>query len=121
MALMRAINAGRDSRVTMAQLARWLSTAGVNVVDSYLPSGNLIVEVPRTATQRLAEQIGDVVRQELGRCCEVLVLTVGQFDRDFARVSLGHRVQGRRLRHQVGGQQVGLVGRPVLAIHQVYD
>jgi uncharacterized protein (DUF1697 family) len=79
--LLRAINAGKDSRITMRALRMCVEEAGITVLGSYLPSGNLVIEAPRTNSAQLAERIGQAVGQRLGRPTPAIVLSRAQLDR----------------------------------------
>ncbi|MGO4860096.1 DUF1697 domain-containing protein [Arthrobacter sp. 2MCAF14] len=79
--LLRAVNAGANSRITTASLRECVEQAGITVLESYLPSGNLLIEAPRTSTAHLAEQIGRAVGQRLGRPTPAVVLTGTQLAR----------------------------------------
>ncbi|MEV8150825.1 DUF1697 domain-containing protein [Arthrobacter sp. NPDC080073] len=79
--LLRAVNAGVNSRITMASLRECVEETGISVLATYLPSGNLVIEAPRTSTARLAEDLGRAVGQRLGRPTPAVVLTGTQLDR----------------------------------------
>jgi len=79
--LLRAVNAGADSRITTASLRECVEQAGITVLESYLPSGNLLIEAPRTRSAHLAAQIGRAVGQRLGRPTPAVVLTGTQLAR----------------------------------------
>ncbi|MDQ0634308.1 uncharacterized protein (DUF1697 family) [Arthrobacter pascens] len=79
--LLRAVNAGANSRITTASLRECVEQVGITVLESYLPSGNLLIEAPRTRTAHLAEQIGRAVGQRLGRSTPAVVLTGTQLAR----------------------------------------
>lgn len=80
-ALLRAVNAGKASRITMDALRTCVEQRGVRVRDWYVTSGNLVIEAPRTRGSRLAEQIGQAVGERLGRPTTAIVLTRPQLDR----------------------------------------
>jgi uncharacterized protein (DUF1697 family) len=65
----------------MKALRMCIEQAGITVLSSYLPSGNLVIDAPRTKSAQLAERIELAVGQRLGRPTPAIVLSRAQLDR----------------------------------------
>jgi len=68
-ALLRGVNLGRNRRLAMADLRRWLEALGYGDVRTHLQSGNAVftsdrkpAEVQREMEKRLAEETGAAIR-----------------------------------------------------------
>ena len=84
MALLRAVNAGSGSRISMAELRDALEEAGVTVRQTYLKSGNVVVDAPRAPATELAARIQAAVEPKLTRPTAAVVLSARQLGRVLA-------------------------------------
>ena len=75
--LLRGINVGRHRRVTMADLRASLAAAGYPDVETYVQSGNLLVET-RVGAARLAADVEAALRADLGLDIDAIVRTGAQ-------------------------------------------
>ena len=82
--LLRGINVGRHRRVTMADLRASLAAAGYPDVETYVQSGNLLVET-RVGTARLTSDVERALRSDLGLDIDVVVRTGAQLRKVLAR------------------------------------
>ena len=78
--LLRGINVGRHRRVTMADLRTALAGAGYAEVETYVQSGNLVVQTSVGAA-RLAGDVEAALRAELGLDVDAIVRTAAQLRR----------------------------------------
>jgi uncharacterized protein (DUF1697 family) len=88
-ALLRTINAGAESRLSMGQLREALEAAGLTVLATYLQSGNVVLEAPRTSGAKLRQRIEAAVQAQLGRPTAAVVLTTKQLERVLASAPSG--------------------------------
>src|SRR6476659_7811060 len=72
--LLRGINVGRHRRVTMADLRASLAGAGYPDVETYVQSGNLLVET-RVGAARLSAAVEGALRADLGLDVDAVVRT----------------------------------------------
>jgi uncharacterized protein (DUF1697 family) len=72
-ALVRGINVGGRSAVKMEDLRSLFTDLGFDGVTSYLQSGNIVFESPRTDTAAIRESIEEQVRAELSLDATVLL------------------------------------------------
>ena len=72
--LLRGINVGRHRRVTMADLRAALAAAGYPDVETYVQSGNLLVNT-RVGAARLTADVEAALRAELGLEVDAIVRT----------------------------------------------
>jgi uncharacterized protein (DUF1697 family) len=77
-ALLRAINVGGSSVMTMADLKAQFEAMGFANVRTYIQSGNVLFEAPEESTSRLAERAEQQLRAGLGYAGRVFVLTPQQ-------------------------------------------
>ena len=77
-ALLRAINVGGSSVMTMADLKAQFEAVGFANVRTYIQSGNVLFEAPEESTSRLAEWAEQQLRAGLGYASQVFVLTPQQ-------------------------------------------
>jgi uncharacterized protein (DUF1697 family) len=77
-ALIRGINVGGKKKIAMADLRDLLSTLGYTDVATLLQSGNAVFSAPRGRPDRLAKQIEDAIRAELGLDVRCLVRTAAE-------------------------------------------
>jgi uncharacterized protein (DUF1697 family) len=82
--LLRGINVGRHRRVTMADLRASLAAAGYPDVETYVQSGNLLVNT-RVAAARLTSDVERTLRSDLGLDIDVVVRTGAQLRTVLAR------------------------------------
>jgi uncharacterized protein (DUF1697 family) len=75
--LLRGINVGRHRRVTMADLRASLARAGYPDVETYVQSGNLLVET-RISAARLAAEVEAALHADLGLDVDAVVRTGAQ-------------------------------------------
>ena len=75
--LLRGINVGRHRRVTMADIRASLADAGYPRVETYVQSGNLLVET-RAGAARLTADIEAALRADLGLDVDAIVRTGSQ-------------------------------------------
>ncbi|HVX21308.1 MAG TPA: DUF1697 domain-containing protein [Acidimicrobiales bacterium] len=61
LALLRAVNAGPGTRVSMPALCAGFAAAGLPVLATYRQSGNVILDLPRIDTAHIAERVEDAV------------------------------------------------------------
>jgi uncharacterized protein (DUF1697 family) len=77
-ALLRAINVGGSSVMTMAHLKAQFEAMGFANVRTYIQSGNVLFEALEESTRRLAERAEQQLRAGLGYAGRVFVLTPQQ-------------------------------------------
>ena len=85
LALLRGINVGGKSKVSMARLAELFEDAGHGDVRTYINSGNVLFTAPRGAAVALAEELERRIAKQLDLDVRVLVLaasTVGKIAAD---------------------------------------
>jgi uncharacterized protein (DUF1697 family) len=75
--LLRGINVGRHRRVTMADLRAALAMAGYDNVETYVQSGNLLVD-SRVGAARLTGDVEAALHSELGLDVDAIVRTGAQ-------------------------------------------
>ena len=77
-ALLRAINVGGTSVITMADLKAQFEALGHANVRTYIQTGNVLFEAPEESTSQLAERAEQQLRAGLGYAGRVFVLTPQQ-------------------------------------------
>jgi uncharacterized protein (DUF1697 family) len=77
-ALLRAINVGGTSVMTMADLKAQFEAMGHANVRTYIQTGNVLFEAPEDSPNRLAERAEQQLRAGLGYAGRVFVLTPQQ-------------------------------------------
>ncbi|MBT8101630.1 MAG: DUF1697 domain-containing protein [Gammaproteobacteria bacterium] len=80
-ALLRGINVGGKHLLPMKELAAALEEMGCINVRTYIQSGNVVFERPRSKAPQLAEKIGKTVLKSHGFEPRVLVLTVKELEK----------------------------------------
>lgn len=80
-ALLRGINVGGNNRVPMQRLRELANELCWADPTTYIASGNLVFDAPRTRTTLLADQLEDALEHEFGFRCRTLVLTASQVTR----------------------------------------
>lgn len=65
-ALLRGVNLGGHNKVPMPQLRAALVAAGFDNVRTYIQSGNVVVEAPRTKPSALADRVHSVIVDTFG-------------------------------------------------------
>ena len=73
-ALLRGINVGGRNVVPMNDLRRALTDAGLDAVQTYIQSGNVVFDSPRRSARALAATIEEVVARDCGVAAAVHVL-----------------------------------------------
>ena len=74
-ALLRGINVGGHKKIPMAELRELLSNAGFENVQTYIQSGNVILESPDDNAQNIEEIIQKVIIDHFGFEISILVRT----------------------------------------------
>ena len=64
-ALLRAVNVGKR-QVRMAQLREWLEEAGFTGVETYIQTGNVLVETPESLATAVRAALEEVLRERTG-------------------------------------------------------
>ena len=64
-ALLRAVNVGKR-QVRMAQLREWLGEAGYTAVQTYIQTGNVLVETPVASTAEVGAALEVLLRERTG-------------------------------------------------------
>jgi len=78
-ALFRGINVGGKNILPMKDLIGVLRKSGCTNVQTYIQSGNVVLQSRQTNASTLARQIGDAVFDSHGFQPKVMVLSVGKF------------------------------------------
>ena len=65
-AFLRAVNLGRNRRVTGAELKRLFEAAGADEVSTFRTSGNVVFEAPRDITRKLEAELEKALGHEMG-------------------------------------------------------
>lgn len=73
-ALLRGINVGGTNKVPMAALRGVFEAAGHTAVRTYINSGNVVFDAPRTPTAHLANELETILGRALDVSTRVLVL-----------------------------------------------
>jgi uncharacterized protein (DUF1697 family) len=73
-ALLRGVNVGGNNRVPMADLRALAEGLGWSDASTYINSGNLVFDVPRTSTRVLADELEAAIASDIGVTCRTLVL-----------------------------------------------
>lgn len=82
-ALLRAVNVSGQNKISMAELRRALGVLGLNGVETYLQSGNVVFDAEGDDPAEHAAAIHGLIEREFGHDVDVLVLTAA----DLARVA----------------------------------
>ena len=77
--LLRGINVGGRNIVPMKQLAEMLVEMGAKNVQTYIQSGNVLLQIAESNAQQLASSIAIHIEQTFAFKPQVLVLTQAQF------------------------------------------
>jgi uncharacterized protein (DUF1697 family) len=73
-ALLRGINVGGKNKVPMSRLSEIFEERGHAEVRTYINSGNVVFDAPRTKAARLAGDLEAAIEREFGFATRVLVL-----------------------------------------------
>lgn len=73
-ALFRGINVGGKNRLPMAELRRGLESLGLENVQTYIQSGNVVFESSAKNTASLEKKIGDLIHNNYGFRPQLLML-----------------------------------------------
>lgn len=79
--LLRGINVGGSTLLTMASLTAILADLGATDIRTYIQSGNVIFQSTETRASALSGAIADSISQHHGLRPRVLALTLSQFER----------------------------------------
>lgn len=74
-ALLRGINVSGQKKIKMADLRAYLEDAGLQDVQTYIQSGNIIFQSEHVDKAELAQRISDKIKEVYGFDVPVLVLT----------------------------------------------
>ncbi len=77
-ALLRGVNVGGKGIVSMATLKDCFEAHGFTSVKTYINSGNIMFSAPKTATEKLAEQLEKAIERGTKLHVKVLVKTLDQ-------------------------------------------
>jgi uncharacterized protein (DUF1697 family) len=77
-ALLRAVNVGGQNRLPMAELRRALEESGLDAVETYLQSGNVVFDAAGDDAAEQAAAISAVIARGFGHDVGVLVLTAAE-------------------------------------------
>ena len=73
-ALLRGINVGGHNKLPMRELRQDLASLGLANVSTYVQSGNVVLQTPRSDQAELANEIGAAIEQRHGFRPQVLLL-----------------------------------------------
>jgi uncharacterized protein (DUF1697 family) len=73
-ALLRGVNVAGQKRIRMAELQKSCEAMGLNRVQAYLQSGNVVFRASRSDPRKLAEAVRTRIAGDFGHDVEVLVL-----------------------------------------------
>ena len=79
LALLRGVNVGGKNIVKMGELRMALEKAGIENVQTYIQSGNIIFSSPQTDTQKLAAQIEKVIAATFGIDARAVVFSKAEW------------------------------------------
>jgi uncharacterized protein (DUF1697 family) len=79
-ALFRGINVGSNRSLPMRELVELLAGLGLQNIQTYIQSGNVILETAEEDTARLAQRISQAVEQRRGFAPEVLLLKTADLE-----------------------------------------
>lgn len=77
-ALLRGINVGKHNRIAMADLRELVERVGYTDVRTHLNSGNVVFSGPSGENRRIAAEIEDAIRKELGMDVPVVVRSANE-------------------------------------------
>ena len=75
-AFLRAINVGGTTIIKMADLKKMFESFGLENVQTYIQTGNVLFESPETSASRLEEQIERQLEKASGKPIQVFVRTM---------------------------------------------
>jgi uncharacterized protein (DUF1697 family) len=78
--LLRGINVGGNNILPMKQLADLLVGLGCQSVQTYIQSGNVLLQHAESNRQVLCNQIAEQIQQSFGFKPQILLLTLAQFE-----------------------------------------
>jgi uncharacterized protein (DUF1697 family) len=84
-ALIRAINVGGRSTITMAELRALAESAGMNEVTTHIQTGNVLFTAPRASRAKLAAPLESALAARLRRPAKVFVRTRADLESALAR------------------------------------
>lgn len=79
-ALLRGVNVGKARRVPMADLRALFESLGHGAVRTLLNSGNVVFDVKRADTARLAGALRQAIAERFGFDAPLIVVTAREFD-----------------------------------------
>lgn len=83
-ALLRAINLGKRNKVKMATLRELLESMGLENVQTYIQSGNVIFDSEETA-EHLTQQLEQEIQSAFGFLVPVIIRTASEWDQIIRR------------------------------------
>jgi uncharacterized protein (DUF1697 family) len=72
---LRAVNVGGHNKVPMPKLREALTDAGYTDVETYVQSGNVVIDAGRTSAAKVESQVREVLRKEFDVDTDVMVRT----------------------------------------------
>ncbi|WP_435157020.1 DUF1697 domain-containing protein [Haladaptatus sp. DFWS20] len=79
-ALLRGINVGAHNRMKMAELRELCESFGLENVQTYIQSGNVVFETSERDGSVLESELADTIRDRFGYDISVMVRTRAEFD-----------------------------------------
>lgn len=77
---LRGINVGGHHKIKMADLRAALTRADFTSVQTYIQSGNILLESPETNTQLLARKVEQVIRDQYGFQIPTVCFTLSEIE-----------------------------------------
>jgi uncharacterized protein (DUF1697 family) len=77
-AILRGINVGGKNKIPMADLKSVLAKEGLEKIQTYIQSGNVVFQEEEINPAKLAERIGSLIHNNWGYLVPVIVLTAQQ-------------------------------------------
>jgi uncharacterized protein (DUF1697 family) len=108
--LLRGINVSGHKKILMADLRELCEKIGLDNVESYLQSGNLVLDAGRSSPSKVADAIEDAVRARFGFDVPILARRA----RDMRRIVLGNPFRGHSHIDESKLHVVFLASRPPL-------
>lgn len=96
-ALLRGVNVGGSNKVAMAQLRGALEAAGFGNVRTYIQSGNIVLQAPRTKAEALSARIHSVILDVFGLDVPTVVVDAKTLTAIKASSPYSHEADPRRV------------------------
>ncbi|WP_163653829.1 DUF1697 domain-containing protein [Listeria sp. PSOL-1] len=77
--LLRAVNVGGKNKISMKALKETLTKSGFQNVESYIQSGNLVLESDDTTEKAVAQSIQTIIQQNFQLSIHVIAITSARF------------------------------------------